>query len=288
MKIQSISLTNFRSYRETQIFENLSNVNTFIGPNASGKSNVFEALKWVQAMVSKSTSKPFAELSFDRNPDAEIRLSLVYYLSEEEREKILESFKMDNDKKKNAKGSNFLKNLRHSITLIAAGIKDEELRISNTISGEAILFFKGIQQNQVDRLYVRSIELEKKRSNLENMENLVSDISDHGTTDRGFFILNFEGSSKTEKILMDLLHKFIRGWQWTEPNRQIESTMTPGESTELSSTGNNLTKFMNNLLGQNRKEYADIAAEITQIFPKINDVNTPYKNTNVTLKKDLV
>ena len=283
MKIQSVTLANFRSYRESQTFDNLSNVNTFIGPNASGKSNVLEALKWVQSMVLRKASKPFSEVSFDRNPDAEISLSLTFELSEEEREKILESFGMNTEKKNNVKGSSFLRNLRYSITVIATGIKQEELKISNTISGDAILFFKGIDKSQISRLNVRSIDLEKKRTNLENMENIVSDITDHGSTDRGFLLLNFQGSSKTEMLPVEQLRQFIQGWQWTEPNREIETVMPPGESAELSSTGNNLTKFMNNLLGQDRKEYNDIAAEVTQIFPKINDVNTPYRNANVTL-----
>ena len=147
MKIQSITLTNFRSYREPQTFDNLSNVNTFIGPNASGKSNVFEALKWVQAMVFKRNFKSFNELVFDRCTDSEISISLAIGLSENERRKILEGISTINESKKNdIRSSNFLKSLSYSIILSERGINREELRISNIVSEEAILFVKNVNK----------------------------------------------------------------------------------------------------------------------------------------------
>lgn len=51
MNIEEITLTNFRSYSETQKIERLSSINTFVGPNGAGKSNVLEALKLLKKLM---------------------------------------------------------------------------------------------------------------------------------------------------------------------------------------------------------------------------------------------
>jgi len=50
--ITSFSLKNFKSYREAQI--PLATLTFFIGPNASGKSNALEAIRFL-SLLSKGT-----------------------------------------------------------------------------------------------------------------------------------------------------------------------------------------------------------------------------------------
>jgi AAA15 family ATPase/GTPase len=51
IKISSFSIDNFFSFKNNTSFNDLTSLNTFIGPNNAGKSNVFRTLKWYQDLV---------------------------------------------------------------------------------------------------------------------------------------------------------------------------------------------------------------------------------------------
>lgn len=57
MRITQISLTNFRSFKETQVFD-LAPVTLMFGPNSAGKSSIFSALFYVQQILEKGQCNP--------------------------------------------------------------------------------------------------------------------------------------------------------------------------------------------------------------------------------------
>lgn len=90
MKITSISLTNFRSFKETQTIE-LAPVTLLFGPNSVGKSSVLMALAYVQQILEKGHCDPqtlsalgdkliggFRSLVHNGNLDSTIKIRLEF------------------------------------------------------------------------------------------------------------------------------------------------------------------------------------------------------------------
>ena len=93
MRITQISLTNFRSFKETQVFD-LAPVTLIFGPNSAGKSSIFSALFYVQQILEKGQCNPmyidalgkkyvggFENLVHKRDLDSTIKIKIKYELS---------------------------------------------------------------------------------------------------------------------------------------------------------------------------------------------------------------
>jgi AAA15 family ATPase/GTPase len=121
LEIEQIILENFRSYQEHTLIDGLSNINSFVGPNAVGKSNLFEALKLIQTLLkSGQLDRTFTDITFDRNPETIINFNILLSLSETERNKLLKSLIKGNSRLKleEIKKTQFLKNIVYSLSLV--------------------------------------------------------------------------------------------------------------------------------------------------------------------------
>ena len=96
MKLQSITLENFRSFKDSVIIKGLSNVNVFIGANNVGKSNILEALRYAQLLAKGEQLKKYEEMVFDGNTDSNVRLVFVFSLSSRERTSFIKKMFADN------------------------------------------------------------------------------------------------------------------------------------------------------------------------------------------------
>ena len=92
MRITQIALTNFRSFKETQVFE-LAPVTIMFGPNSAGKSSIFSALFYIQQILEKGQCNPmyidalnkkyvggFKNLVHKRDLDSTIKIKIKYDL----------------------------------------------------------------------------------------------------------------------------------------------------------------------------------------------------------------
>ena len=92
MRITQISLTNFRSFKETQVFD-LAPVTLMFGPNSAGKSSIFSALFYVQQILEKGQCNPmyldalgkkyiggFKNLVHKRDLDTTIKIKIKFDL----------------------------------------------------------------------------------------------------------------------------------------------------------------------------------------------------------------
>ena len=90
MRITQISLTNFRSFKETQVFD-LALVTLMFGLNSAGKSSIFSALFYVQQILEKGQCNPmyidalgkkyvggFKNLVYKRNLESTIKIKIKY------------------------------------------------------------------------------------------------------------------------------------------------------------------------------------------------------------------
>lgn len=97
MKITQISLTNFRSFKDTQVID-LAPVTLMFGPNSAGKSSVFSALFYIQQILEKKQCDPmyidalnkkyvggFKNLVHKRNLNSTIKIKIKYELGNDQR-----------------------------------------------------------------------------------------------------------------------------------------------------------------------------------------------------------
>ena len=92
MKITQISLTNFRSFKDTQVID-LAPITLMFGPNSAGKSSVFSALFYIQQILEKKQCDPmyidalnkkyvggFENLVYKRDLSSTIKIKIKYEL----------------------------------------------------------------------------------------------------------------------------------------------------------------------------------------------------------------
>ena len=97
MKITQVSLTNFRSFKDTQVID-LAPVTLMFGPNSAGKSSIFSALFYIQQILDKKQCDPmyidalnkkyvggFKNLVHKRDLDSTIKIKITYELGDEQR-----------------------------------------------------------------------------------------------------------------------------------------------------------------------------------------------------------
>ncbi|MCK4364912.1 MAG: AAA family ATPase [Thermoplasmatales archaeon] len=91
MKIRTIEAENFKSF-ETLKIENLGNINSFIGKNSSGKSNITQLLRIFFDLLENFAQNTAISLSPElyhlKDTDNPIKISLILELSEKEKETL--------------------------------------------------------------------------------------------------------------------------------------------------------------------------------------------------------
>ena len=82
--IRKIKITNFKSISNNPIY--LNNFNVFIGPNASGKSNIIDIFRFIQDIVREGLTTAFGKrfgwenvLRRDIDKSSKISIELDYY-----------------------------------------------------------------------------------------------------------------------------------------------------------------------------------------------------------------
>ncbi len=97
MKIESVRIENFRSFKDETIF--LDDYTCFVGPNGAGKSTIIYALN-VFFRQHKDTRNDLSKLSIDdfhhKNTDNDIKITVTFYdLSEKAKEDLSHYVRQD-------------------------------------------------------------------------------------------------------------------------------------------------------------------------------------------------
>ncbi|WP_104760547.1 AAA family ATPase [Helicobacter cetorum] len=103
MKISSLSLKNFRSFKEVSI--NFDNLTTFVGKNDRGKSSILEALD-IFFDPKKFSPKDVNVLALKENQNAEVTIGVTFEISDELLGKLKEF--LDEDLFENKENKTFL------------------------------------------------------------------------------------------------------------------------------------------------------------------------------------
>lgn len=281
-----MTLENFRSFKEAIPIEGLSSVNVFIGPNNVGKSNILEALRYIQALSRRQQLRIYPDLVFDRNPDINIHVTLRLSLSTEERKKTVTKFLKGNSHftPEEVMKTSLLSTLVLDVSVGKQGIVQEEISVSNVLDGNLAIIRnsieKGSYKSESFYLQTRCIELAK----LENIPTLI--IRDHGSRSpppEEFLRLPDFEPVPVEYSILTMVREFISKWYWFSPQRLATARMPPGEETKLSSSGGNLVKLFNSIISEDPNRYVALINEILKILPNLSSVLSPLRGNEATV-----
>jgi len=280
LKIKSITLENFRSYKEAISIEGLSDVNIFIGPNNVGKSNILEALRYIQTLTGGSQLRGYTEIVFDGKTKLHIHLTLGFSLSTEERKDIIRELFRDNSNvtPEKAMESAFVSTLVFDVVLGSRGLVQEEIKVSNIVDGNITLIKNFVEGDQWTSESADLIAECRKLGKLENIEQTFKGKGRRSPTP-GWRILNAPGVSPIP-VEYKLLSKIIESttkWHWFQPMRQAAAKMTPAEQHQVNSMGSNLVQFLNTLQTNDPDEFVRLKNEILRILPHLQKVLAPLR-----------
>ena len=136
MKINSLILENFRSFKDPIVIKELTDVNIFIGPNNVGKSNILEALRYIRFLTSGPDTKTYSEMVFDGKTNRNIQFTLTFSLSTDERSDFIKELLLKNSKIKADEviKSVFLSTLTYNATLGNNGLIQEKVSVKNILT----------------------------------------------------------------------------------------------------------------------------------------------------------
>ncbi|SRR6266566_2759932 len=89
MSLESLTLENFRSYRNKTVIDLEKPINVFIGRNNTGKSNIFEFLRWVAGPFTGQPVRQLSEYIHTGNTTSPFRVSFILKIDDSERAKLV-------------------------------------------------------------------------------------------------------------------------------------------------------------------------------------------------------
>ncbi|MGC2684909.1 MAG: AAA family ATPase [Candidatus Nitrosopolaris sp.] len=175
VKITSIGLTNFRSFRDRVEFTNLKKVNAFVGPNKAGKSNIFEALSIFKSLAGyQQNNRNPLNYHFDKQKQNSILLEIGLELSDRERYEIVNL--MPKHKQLFKEGHKIFKYIKYlgeiNPTIHNAvgsiDITEEHLSVTDNSGNYVKMIHHKIEDGSAKRYCV---DLNNALSNLESIDN---------------------------------------------------------------------------------------------------------------------
>jgi AAA15 family ATPase/GTPase len=253
VKITSIGLKNFRSFRDRVELTNLKKVNAFVGPNKAGKSNIFEALSIFKSLAGyqQSNRNPL-NYHFDKQKQNSILLEIGLELSDRERYEIVNW--MPRHKQLFKKGHKIFKYIKYHGEIAPtinravgqADITEEELSVTDE-SGE---YVKIIHHKIEDSSAIRyCVDLNNALSEVQSISNFRNiTLVNKGTRSVSPSILagsHTEIEYRIGETMINFLQKItiFPPWRRVEPSGQVE------EGSKLSEDGSNLVSVIHALDG---------------------------------------
>lgn len=288
MRIQKLTVENFRSYKDSVSIENLSDVNVFIGPNIAGKSNILQALQYLKGLVVGPGVEDFRNSVFDRNLDSNIRITLTAAFLPHERSEIIDrshdlsSWSLTS----NLSEDSFLSVLSFRVVVTPKGIIEEEIRVSRPLEGDFVLF-KTTSESASQGFRRRfALDLDNYLGNIKILEDSTfvnPRLKDLGDQNVSYQALDTSNITGTTKDLIDRLKELFNSCVIFPPVRQVTPKMQLGEEQALIPTGNNLVKFLNSLLSNDPDRFVGLKDRATQIVPLVKAILAPARGNEATI-----
>jgi len=284
-------VSNFRSFKEAQL--SLSNVNFLIGPNSTGKSKILEIFKIMKSyLLRQSSLYQYNNIIHKLNNILELVFSFQFSLDDNERNFIINNsfhaLKEDKDSiLEKFLNSEFSKNIFYSLKFNDKGLSFENISIEN-IDGKNFTVLGQLFNEKTNNLEAYHQELNYNyneiKSILTNMkisEESKIVLSGKQTNDR---ILTYNKLTVSEEYILNLIKNFFLNVKWFEPYRIINFDTQASEEKELSSSGDNLVRLLNALVGEDPEQFVMYTDFLRRIFPFIEKFSSPLRGNKAIFR----
>jgi len=283
MFIKRIDLTNFRSFKDKVSIDVLPHIAIFIGPNGAGKSNILEALRYLKGLIQNNQTRPFTDMVFDQEPQRKITIEICFNNDEDRLQMIHELFKENtNINIDEAKNSPFLSEVAYKVTIDHNGVESEEIQISQA-TGQQILMIRSVHEEGSIRF--EHVDLDEKCSTLTDINTPIKGYGKLNIEPKGFMIhaAGLRGLKPIEEQICKKINDSISSWVWLEPVRQVKPTMELGEASTVDSSGSNIVRFLNSVLGSDPDKFLHLRDRIIEVLPSITRILAPPKGNMATV-----
>lgn len=294
MKIHRLVIQNFRSFRDSTELGKVNKVNTFVGANNAGKSNVIEILSFLRSLANNKLSRDYSEFTFDRNKKP-INIEIEFELDEPERRNIIDSITTPNSiagidltKEDIFKFLKYQANVGEQRCLdesLYAGYRDQYIHI-------VYYLWTGKNNNLVERRFANinghfhnrgSMDgfLQLQPSTVMNTNSNVTGIFEpHGNDLLGL----------VEMTIIIMIKEFFKKIRIFGAHRKAEPKYEGGEKRRLLESGENLIEVMSTMLGDNRGVFDAVMKQYSEIIGHPLVVNVPLAESEqhhtVTIEED--
>jgi predicted ATPase len=275
MRVSSIRVSGFRTYLDYTSMDELNQVNLFVGRNNSGKSNVLEIFRFLKSLAQNTPYKQPADFISRGRESASIEIT--FSMEQAERLSITQEILNTNNLPEDIMGSNFLRDLVHSVTISRDGIVRELLQGSNVVEGRFSLWL-------TENFTVKVPNLDEALKSLSKDSNISVSLRE---------ILKFSSPNWvmfTNARKQDLIPQKLKGLyssiEWVPPFRRSEPTSELRESRHLLENGSNLPQVLNTINGDNPREFVRIEDDVKSIAEIGQILSPPRSNQAIAIVKD--
>ena len=268
MRLHSLSFRNFKSFKdETEIV--LKDINYIIGPNGAGKSNILHGIQILSRLLNE-TFIPASTDYFDAKLDADMSLSFVIEMSDDDRDKIF-------DQTSNYT-SNFFRLVKYKATFNNNALKEMTLSItdSNGDFKPCVLLQSHNNNNHV--LQKCTIDYSTQQIPEIRSQTIAAVINERSQLLQKF-------SQESGELLL-IIQKFFVGLAMVDSNRKSQRSVKAHETSDITLDGSNMPNEINSLRREKRPKLDEVlkkisSGDITEIDVKMesdNNVIVVYEN----------
>jgi predicted ATP-dependent endonuclease of OLD family len=278
--IQTIKISNFRSFAEEVIIEKLNRVNIFIGKNAAGKTNILEILRLINGLAQRIRYRPIVDcISFttnDPNKD-QISIELEFFLEEEEREELIQELFKNNITKlqpEKVLKSSFLKAISHRLKFSTRGVEEEILGTTN-FSGKKLVVWEQVLHER-DLITARGSDLPGVCKRIKRIDDLTLPLKNRVQGGKLSWLCFW--SVTNSDILAQIIKKFYLNIEWIPPNREPQKQMNVQESRSLDSSCSNVPQVWHTIVSDEPQDLVRIGANMTKVASMITSISAPIRS----------
>lgn len=287
MKINSFTIENFRTFRDKTHLE-LSDINIFIGSNSAGKSNIIEFLKFIRDLSSGTWSRPFTELTFDRNNNP-ISFEIELELDDGEIESIVNHITTPKNIG-NYKKDNLFKTIKYTAKVNSQRCLDEHLYVWAMDRYVRVIQYLFTPPHKIERLLLH-IDRHYHSNNGDTSGFLSQGMSLRNESNEitvGIFSPQMS-DVHTDFFIVGMMKKFFQNIRIFDAFRRANPEFKGSEKRILHETGENVNEVMSTMLGDDRNLFDDIMKNYDKILGTQFTVNVPLAPSNeyhiVTIKE---
>ena len=275
MKITELSFQNFRTFNDPENLTSIAKNNYLIGPNGTGKSNIFSGIQLLKGIFLGSYTLKTNDY-FDCNNTAKLVVSVTLELTEYERDRIIPSIpKLDDEP--DLLDTHILKHVRYEVTFRKSAIVNEIFSIRNHSNN----FETQIRPVDTNEYRLESFDLTEILKLLQSNPSSKKLPLSHTTHTSS----NIRDSVRAlNSTLYDQIICFFENIHYVSYQRQSKNQIQASMAEDIEPTGANLLNELDTVNNNSRPKYSDYEKSVKDATRTITSVYQSMVSTQRVLQ----